>query len=281
MKVQIYDVLGYHLPQDSKETCDILPSQTDRTTVKQPVKEHESVTKITTSKDLSYAATACFEIAGHRTVRLNINSGSKSICKEIHLKVLPSSPHHLNDVRFTTNGALDDSFSADLKVMYKNQWSILEGSLVDCYENVMQEHDNDYSIDLKLSGTKGVEIVCKDAKIRSKTFKVQVKVDKAGTYNLSITLARKHFPEEVFYLETIQIEVKDAPLYLPVSQFCHPDCGVAGDEIQLEILPVDVFGCPIHARSSTDYNLTGCILNSPGWNQGIDRLQYNKGRINF
>ena len=122
--------------------------------------------------------------------------------------------------------------------------------------------------------------MCKDAKIRSKTFKVQVKVDKAGTYNLLITLARKHFPEEVFYLETIQIEVKDAPLYLPVSQFCHPDSGVAGEEIQLEILPVDVFGCTLHARSSTDYNLTGCILNSPGWNQGIDELQYNKGRIN-
>ena len=276
LKVQVYDVFGYHVPQDSKETCDIslqiLSSQTGQTAVKQPVEERESVTRITTYKDLSYATTACFEAAGHRTVRLNVNSGSKSICKEIHLKVLPSSPHHLNHVRFTTNGALDDSFSADPKVMYKNQWSILEGSLVDCYENIVLEHGNYYNIDLKLSGTKGVEMVYKDAKIRSNTFKGQVKVDKAGTYNLLITLARKHSPEQVFYLETIQIEVKDAPLYLPASQFFHPDSGVAGEQIQLEILPVDVFGCPIHASSSTDYNLTGDILNSPEEQDGTKEL---------
>ena len=240
--------------------------------MKHTVIEHENVTKITTSKDLRYAATACFEIAGHRTIRLNLKSGLKSICKEIHLKVLPSSPHHLNDVRFTTNGALDDTFSADPKVMYKNQWSILEGSLVDCYENVVQEHSNDYSIDLKLSGTKGVEMIDKDAKIRRETFKVQVKVDTAGTFNLLITLARKHFPKQVFYLETIRIEVKDAPLYLPESHFCHPDSGVAGQEIQLEILPVDVFGCPIHASTSTDYNLTGDIINSPEELDGTKEL---------
>jgi hypothetical protein len=75
-------------------------------------------------------------------------------------------------------------------------------------------------------------------------------------------LTHKHHTEQLFRLPPIQVEVKDAPLYLLGSQFCHPDVGVAGEEIQLQILPVDVFGCPLHAGSTTDYNLNEIIKDS-------------------
>jgi hypothetical protein len=51
-------------------------------------------------------------------------------------------------------------------------------------------------------------------------------------------------------------------LYLAGSKFRYPDTAVAGEEIQLEILPFDVFGCRLPACTSTDYNLTGAISSS-------------------
>jgi hypothetical protein len=105
-------------------------------------------------------------------------------------------------------------------------------------------------------------MVYKVSEIRKNTLQVQVKVNETGSYNLFITLTHKHHTEQVFRLQPIKIEVKDAPLYLLGSQFCYPDVGVAGEEIRLEIFPVDVFGCPLHAGSTTDYNLTGFILSS-------------------
>ena len=263
-EVQIYDVFGNHVLQDCKESCDIVVQVPPfKTAVKQLGKEQVNVTKVNSPKHLSFAATVCFEIAGLRKVRLFVNSGSNSSSKDIYVKVLSSTPHQLHDVRFTTNGAMDKSFSADPKVMYRNQWSNLEARLVDCYENVVQELTNDYNIGFKLSNERQVEMVYKDAVVRNETLEVQIKINEAGNYDLLITLTDRKFPDQVFHLKAIKIQVENSPLYLAGSQFCYPESGVAGKKIQLEILPVDVFGCPVLTSSTINYNLTGDILNSP------------------
>ena len=65
----------------------------------------------------------------------------------------------------------------------------------------------------------------------------------------------------MLYLEEIQIQVEDPPLYLAGSKFHYPENGVAGNKIKIEILPYDVFGSPLRASSSIKCNLTGDILS--------------------
>ena len=262
-QVRLYDVFGNAVLQDSDETCDIVVQVTSlKKAVERHRKEDEvTATKINSSDDLSFSATVCFEIAGIRKVSVIANSGSLSSSKDIFVTVLPSTPHHLNDVRFTTNGTIDESFSADPTVMYKEQWSTLGASLVDCYENVVQEVSNEYNISLKLSNDKGeeIEMEYKDAEIQNERFRLQAKINKAGEHNLLLNLTHRNFPDLMFHLKGTQIQVKDAPLYLAGSKFRYPDTGVAGEEIQIEILPIDVFGYPLDTASTIDYNLTADI----------------------
>ena len=149
--------------------------------------------------------------------------------------------------------------------MYRNQWSNLEAEMVDCYNNVVRELSNDYNIGLQLFNNNGkvMEMEYKDVEFRNKRLRVQVKITEAGKYNLAITLTNRNSHDQVVRLKEIQIQVNDAPLYLAGSKFLHPKTCVAGKEIQLEIRPRDVFGCPLPADSTTDSNLTGDILNLP------------------
>ena len=147
--------------------------------------------------------------------------------------------------------------------MYRNQWSILEAEMVDCYNNVVCELCNDYNIGLQLFNDKGkmMEMECKDMEFQNKRFRVQVKINEAGKYNLAITLTNRNIHDQVVRLQEIQIQVNDAPLHLAGSKFLHPETCVAGKEIQLEIHPLDVFGCPLPADLTTDCNLNEDIGN--------------------
>ena len=265
-QVPFYDIFGNPVHKDSKETCHIVAQASpSKTEAKQYRKELVNVEKDITSKDLRFVATVCFETAGFRMVKFTVNSGSQACLKDISVKVLPSTPHHLNNVKFTTIGAVDESFSADPSVMYKNQWSTVEADLADCYDNVVRELGNDYNISLKMFEDKGkeMEMECKTVEIRNERFRVQMKINQAGKDNLVITVTHKSFPYHEFHLIAIQVQVNDAPLYLAGSKFRYSDTAVAGEEIQLEILPFDVFGCRLPACTSTDYNLTGAISSSP------------------
>jgi hypothetical protein len=261
-KVKLYDVFGNPVLQDPKETCDMdVQVSSPKATM---TKEQVNISKISKPEDISFAVTVGFKIAGFRKLRLIVNSGSESSFKDIYVKVLPSTPDHFNDVRFTTHGAIDESFSADPTVMYRNQWSILEAEMVDCYNNVVRELKNDYNIGLQLFNDKGkmMEMECKDVEFQNKMLRVQVKINKAGKYHL-ITLINRNSHDQVVRLQEIQIQVNDAPLYLAGSKFLHPKTCVAGKEIQLEIRPLDVFGFPLPADSTTDCNLNGDIPNLP------------------
>ena len=266
-KVQIYDIFGNPVLKDSTETCEInVQSSTLKTGVKQHGTEQVNIRKIISEKNLSFVVTICFKIAGFRKVRLIVKSGSKSSSKYIYVKVLPSPPDHLNTVGFETIGAIDESFRVDPTVMYRDKWSTLEARLVDCYDNVVQSLSNDdYTISLNLFNDKEEEMQMeyKGAQIRNERLRVQIKINQAGKNNLLIALTQNNFPYQWFRLNAIQIQVDDAPFYLAGSKFRYPETGVAGEEIQLKILPFDVFGCRLPASTSTDYNLTGAISNSP------------------
>jgi hypothetical protein len=206
-----------------------------------------------------------------------VNSGFQACLKDISVKVLPSTPHHLNNVKFTTNGAIDESFSVDPSVMYKTQWSTVEADLADCYDNVVRELDNDYNVSLKMFDDKGkeMEMECKNVEIRNERLRLQMKINHAGKDNLVITVTHKSFPYHEFHLIAIQVQVNDAPLYLAGSKFRYPNTAVAGEEIQLEILPFDVFGCRLPACTSTDCNLTGAISNSPAEvNENLESMDF-------
>ena len=161
--------------------------------------------------------------------------------------------------------------------MYRNQWSILEAEMVDCYNNVVCELSNDYNIGLQLFNDKGkvMEMEYKDVEFRNKRLRVQVRIIEAGKYHPAIILISRNSHSQVVRLQEIQIQVNDAPLYLARSKFLHPKTCVAGKEIQLEICPLDVFGCPLPADSTIDCNLNGDILNLP-W-----ELNENKETIGF
>ena len=264
-EVKLFDVFGNPVLQDSDKTYDIDIQAPPPTRAAKQHKKEQVVTKKIKSSPKSLAVTVCFKIAGPRKLKVIMNSGCKSSFKDISVKVLPSAPDHLNDVRFTTNGAVDESFSADPTVMYREQWSLLEGRLVDCYDNDVGKTSNDYSISLKLFNDKGkeTEIESEDSKIRNKTFRARVLIKQAGKHNLVITLTNTSCPDQVFRLKEIPIQVNDAPLYLSGSEFRYPKTCVAGKEIQLEVLPLDVFGRPLPANSTTNCNLTVQIQKDP------------------
>ena len=293
LEVLPLDVFGRPLPANSTTNCNLtgqiqkdpknirnifVQTPHPKSAIGEHKKEQVNIKRNKTPENLSFAVTVCFKKAGHRKARLIINSGSKSSSKEIHVEVLPSVPHYLNHVRFTTNGAIDESFSADPTVMYRNQWSSLEAARVfDSYDNVVRELSDDFDIGLKLSNDKGEEmkIEYKDEEIRNERFRVQVKIHEAGKHNLLITLTSKSNPDQLYRLKEIQIKVDDAPLYLAGSQIRCPDTSVAGKEIQLKIFPVDVFGCPLPADSTANHTLTCDILDS------CLELNENKETIDF
>ena len=275
-EVKLFDVFGNPVLQDSDETYHIeIQAPLPKRAAKQHKKEEVVTRKINAPK--SFTVTVCFKIAGPRKVRVIMNCGSKSSFKDISVKVLPSAPDHLNDVRFTTDGAVDESFSADPTVMYRNQWSILEGRLVDCYDNDVGKTSNDYSISLKLfNDIKGKEMIeYRDGEIQNERFRVPVKITEAGKYNLVITLANTNSRNQIHRLKETQIQVHDAPLYLAGSEFRYPDTSEAGKEIKFKIFPIDVFGCPLPADSTANHTLTGDILNS------CLELNKNKETIDF
>jgi hypothetical protein len=148
--------------------------------------------------------------------------------------------------------------------------------MVDCYNNVVCELSNDYNIGLQLFNDNGkvMEMEYKDVEFQNKRLRVQVKITQAGKYNL-IALINRNSHNQVVRLQEIQIQVNDAPLYMAGSKFLHPKTCVAGKEIPLEIRPLDVFGCPLPADSTTDSNLTGDILNLPL------ELNENKETVDF
>ena len=186
------------------------------------------------------------------------------IDQDLNIDIVPSTPHYLNDVRFTTHGAIDEGFSADPTILYRNQWSILEAEMVDRYDNVIRELSNDYNIGLQLFNDNGnvMEMEYQDVEFQNERLRVQVKINEVGKHNLAVTLTNRNNHDQVVRLQEIQIQVNDAPLHLAGSKFLHPKTCVAGKEIQLEVLPFDVFGCPLPANSTVDCNLTGYILNS-------------------
>ena len=261
-KVKLLDIFGNPVHQDSNEQYDIIVQAPVPTRVvkQQHQKEHVNTRKINPPK--SFAVTLGFKIAGPRKVRVTMNCGSKSSFKDIYVQVLPSVPHHLNDVRFITNGAIDESFVPDPTVMYRNQWSTLEGRLVDCYDNVVELSDH-YTVSLQLTDKgKETEVESKDLEIVNKTFRVRVRINQAGKHNLVMTLTNLNLPDEVIRLKDTQIQVNDAPLYLAGSQFRYPDTCVAGNDLQVEVLPLDVFGRTLPANSTTNCDLAGNILDS-------------------
>ena len=257
-QVKPYDIFGNAVPNDSKEMCDItIQTRSPKTAIK---KERKTVRKTITAQNC--AVPVCLKVAGHRRMKVSVNSGLRSSSKDVDVEVLHSIPHHLNDVRFTTPGVVDESFSADSTVMYRNQWSFLEAVLVDSYNNVVQELTNDYNISLKLSCDEGemTEMEYKQVQFRNGRFEVGVKIDKPGKHEVSITLTHKSNKDQVYRLEHVPVQVHDAPLFLAGSKFYYGDTGVAGKEIQVEIHPVDVFGCPLPVDTTTNYKFGGVIL---------------------
>ena len=126
----------------------------------------------------------------------------------LKLNILPSSPHHLSDVHFKTNGAIDESFCEKSKAIYRGQFSTLEARIFDIYDNVIQVSDNDhYRISISLSDDEGeiVQFVYEDSKILDETFQVSVKINKAGKFNLMITLTSR---DNEYHLKEIPKRIK-------------------------------------------------------------------------
>ena len=258
-EVKLLDIFGNPVLQDSNETYDIVA---EVPLPKREVKRQEeqvNTKKINAPK--SFAVTVGFKIAGNRKVKLTMNSRLKSSSKDIYLQVVPSAPHHLNNVRFTTIGVIDDDFIPDPTVMYRNQWSVLEGGLVDCYDNDVAELSNNCNISLELTNDKGeeTEMLSEDLEVENKTFRARVQINQAGKHNLVITLTGTTIADEVVRLKETEIEVDDAPLYLAGSNIRYRNISVAGKEIQLKIFPADVFGLPIPADSTTDMTLNSSL----------------------
>ena len=159
--------------------------------------------------------------------------------------------------------------------MCRDQWSTFQAVLVDCYDNDVGELSNNYNVSLNLSSNngKGTGMEYKDAKIQNEIIGVDLKINKSGNYNLSITLTNKKYSDQVFHLKELHIQVCDAPLYLSASEFRHSKTGVAGKVLQLDILPYDVRGCPTTASSSLDYIISGDFRFSCG----ASREQGNRG----
>ena len=264
--VKLYDIFGNVVSQGSNQTCDIIGQVHPFKAALLTQQRHERVrtVKINTSEDSTVAVTVCFQIPGPRRAILVANSlGCKSSSKDICVTVHPPIPHHLDDVRFATHGVVDESFSPDPTVMYKNQWSTLEAQLIDYHGSVVKEEGNKYDIGLMLctGSANETEMEYKDAEIQGGVLRIQLKISQAGKHNLLLRLARSDFPDDAPHSIQVQIHVNDPPLYLAGCKFHYPDHGVAGKEIEIEILPYDVFGSPWHPSSSDGYNLIGRILS--------------------
>ena len=196
-----------------------------------------------------------------------LENGSWLTSKDLDVEFCPSIPHRLNDVKFTST-PVDKSFECST-VMYRNQWSLLEATLVDCYDNVIQGLNNDYNFSLNLSGDEG------KMKYKKVEFleRVQTKViiNKTGKHKLLITLTCKSSQDKAeYHLEDVLIEVQDAPFSLALSTFHDGKTVVAGEEIRVEIHLVDVFGCPLPADTTTDYKLTAFISEPNENNETVD-----------
>ena len=271
-QVKPYDVFGNAVPDDSNEMCGItIQASSQKTRTKEEV-----ITVEDTITPESFAVPVCLKVAGHGRMKVSVNCGSRSSSKNVGVEILPSVPHRLNDVRFTTPGAEDESFSADSTVMYRNQWSFLEAMLADCYDNVVQELSNDYNISLKLSGDdeKMTEIKYEVVEFRNGKLQAKIKINKAGKHKLLITLTCRSNKDQVYFLEDVPVEVEDAPLSLDKTKFIYGNT-VAGKVMQVEIHPFDIFGCPISADSKTDYELllTGYISEM---NENKETMKFEK-----
>ena len=271
-QVKPYDIFGNAVPDDSNEISGItIQASSPKTRTKEEV-----ITVKDTITPESFAVPVCLKVAGHRRVKVSVNSGSRSSSKNVGVEILPSVPHHLNDVRFTTPGAEDESFTADSTVMYRNQWSFLEAMLVDCYDNAVQELSNDYSISLKLSGDEGkmTEMKYEEVEVQNGKLQAKIKINKTGKHKLLITLTCRSNKDQVYFLKDVPVEVEDAPLSLDKTKFIYGNT-VAGKKMQVEIHPFDVFGCPLPADSKTDYELllTGYILKT---NENKETMKFEK-----
>ena len=110
-KVKLYDIFGNKILQDPEESPDIeaeisppIPSMEE---------ERVDIEKIKTLECVHFSVTVCLEVSGLRKVELFMTSGSMSSSKEVYIKVLPATPHHLTEVSFITNHTIDNSFSPD------------------------------------------------------------------------------------------------------------------------------------------------------------------------
>ena len=251
-QVKPYDIFGNAVPDDSNEISGItIQASSPKTRTKEEV-----ITVEDTITPENFAVPVCLKVAGHRRMKVSVNSGSRLSSKNVGVEIFPSVPHHLNDVRFTTPGAEDKSFSADATVMYRNQWSFLEAMLADCYDNVVQELSNDYNISLKLSGDEETmtEMKYEDLEFRNGKLQAKIKINKTGKHKLLITLTCRSNKDQVYFLKDVPVEVEDAPLFLEKTEFVYGNT-VAGKVMQVEIHPFDVFGCPLPADTQTDYEL--------------------------
>ena len=249
-EVKPYDIFGNPVLHESEEMCKVTMQASSSKTEQLPVRQ------IITSR--RFALSVCLKVAGHKRMKLSVNSASSSSSRNVYVEVLPSVPHHLNDVKFTTTGAVDKNFSAGSTVMYRNQWSFLEAVLVDCYDNVIQDLNNDYNFSLHLSDDEGKMKYKKVEFLQG--VRTKVIINKTGKHKLLVTLTCKSNQDKAeYHLEDVLIEVHDPPLSLALSTFHDGKTVVAGEEIRVEIHLVDVFGCPLPADTTTDYKLTAFI----------------------
>ena len=259
LEVKLYDMFGNKILQEPEESFDI------DAVISPPIprmkEERVDIEKIKTLKSVHFSVTVCLEVSGLRKVELFMTSGSMSNSKEVHIKVLPATPHHLTEVSFTTNNIIDKSFSPDPTVIYRNQWSTLIARLVFYHDNIDGELANDCDVTLELRNDKGktTGMGYNHVKIENEAFRVALRISKVGKYDLFITLRSKSNPDQVYRLKKIPTQVINAPLYLARSKFNYSSTCVAGKEFKIKIIPFDVLGCAMSPTSIADYNLAALI----------------------
>ncbi|XP_028397036.1 uncharacterized protein LOC114520892 [Dendronephthya gigantea] len=206
--------------------------------------------------------------AGKANVNLDLGKWYRFDRQTLSVEILPSSPKCLQNVAFTCSKKPFDvrykPSNTNPTMVYRNQWSILKATLEDSYGNVVRGLCKEYSIiALNLSSEEGEEMEIESRKrdIQNGILTVDTKINEAGKYNLSIALSDRKSPEEVFRLRFIPVQVNNAPVYLQGSNFYYPEVCVAGNEIQLEIVLCDIFGCPLPANSTADFNIACHIPN--------------------
>lgn len=266
-KSHFYDIFDNLLHPDSTSTYSVnvqLSLQNEQVSNEQVSNENVSIRKFNTSRSVEFVATLCLKKAGSTNVRVIVHSGSKSRHKNISFKVLPSTPHSLGIVEFSTTGAINEYFDPPPLTMYKNQWSILEATLFDSYDNAVCELNRNYNISLKMPNEEREKIEYRDADFVNETLGLKLKINETGVYNLSVTLTDTNSPDEVVCLEETPVYVLDAPLYLSGSKLHCPQSCIAGKKVQVKIFLLDVFGCPLPTDRMKYYGLTGKIICPDG-----------------